>query len=88
MLDKNDMKMLREMMEATVKETVEATVKETVEATVQKAIEPLQQDICDLKEEVNGVVRVSVEGNEFVNENASSQSQDCTTTLLILCLSI
>lgn len=47
MLDKNDMKMLREMMEA--------TVKETVEATVQKAIEPLQQDICDLKEEVNGV---------------------------------
>ncbi|MFQ7764008.1 MAG: hypothetical protein ACLRH0_06145 [Blautia wexlerae] len=55
MLDKNDMKMLREMMEATVKETVEATVKETVEATVQKAIEPLQQDICDLKEEVNGV---------------------------------
>ncbi len=25
MLDKNDMKMLREMMEATVKETVEAT---------------------------------------------------------------
>ena len=26
-----------------------------VEATVQKAIEPLQQDICDLKEEVNGV---------------------------------
>ena len=53
MLDKNDMKMLREMMEATVKETVEATVKETVEATVQKAIEP--QDICDLKEEVNGV---------------------------------
>ena len=44
MLDKNDMKMLREMMEA--------TVKETVEATVQKAIE---QDICDLKEEVNGV---------------------------------
>ena len=50
MLDKNDMKMLREMMEATVKETVEATVKETVEATVQKAIEPLQQDICDLKE--------------------------------------
>ena len=46
MLDKNDMKMLREMMEA--------TVKETVEATVQKAIEPLQQDICDL-EEVNGV---------------------------------
>ena len=26
MLDKNDMKMLREMMEATVKETVEATV--------------------------------------------------------------
>ena len=39
--------MLREMMEA--------TVKETVEATVQKAIEPLQQDICDLKEEVNGV---------------------------------
>ena len=47
MLDKNDMKMLREMMEA--------TLKETVEATVQKAIEPLQQDICDLKEEVNGV---------------------------------
>ena len=44
MLDKNDMKMLREMMET--------TVKETVEATVQKAIEPLQQDICDLKEEV------------------------------------
>ena len=55
MRDKNDMKMLREMREATVKETVEATVKETVEATVQKAIEPLQQDICDLKEEVNGV---------------------------------
>lgn len=56
MLDKNDMKMLREMMETTVKETVEATVKETVEATVQKAIEPLQQDICDLKEEVNGAI--------------------------------
>ena len=37
------------------KRQVEATVKETVEATVQKAIEPLQQDICDLKEEVNGV---------------------------------
>ncbi len=71
MLDKNDMKMLKEMMEATVKETVEATVKETVEATVketveatvketveitvQKAIEPLQQDICDLKKEVNGI---------------------------------
>lgn len=47
MLDKNDMKMLREMMKV--------TVKETVEATFQKAIEPLQQDICDLKEEVNGV---------------------------------
>lgn len=47
MLDKNDMKMLREMMEV--------TVKETVEATFQKAIEPLQQDICDLKEEANGV---------------------------------
>ena len=30
MLDKNDMKMLREMMETTVKETVEATVKEEV----------------------------------------------------------
>lgn len=29
MLDKNDMKMLREMMEATVKETVEATVPES-----------------------------------------------------------
>lgn len=41
MLDKNDMKMLREMMEV--------TVKETVEATFQKAIELLQQDICDLK---------------------------------------
>ena len=79
MLDKNDMKMLKEMMEATVRETVEATVRETVEATVketveatvketvevtvketveitvQKAIEPLQQDICDLKKEVNGI---------------------------------
>ena len=29
MLDKNDMKMLREMMEATVKETVEATATTT-----------------------------------------------------------
>ena len=47
MLDKNDMKMLREMMET--------TVKQTVEITVQKVIEPLQKDICDLKEEVNGV---------------------------------
>ena len=56
MLDKNDMKMLREMMEATVKETVEATVKETVEATVQKAIRTGYSRIFgDLKEEVNGV---------------------------------
>ena len=63
MLDKNDMKMLKEMMEATVKETVKAamneavetTVKEMVEITVQKAIEPLQQDICDLKGEVKDV---------------------------------
>ena len=47
MLDKKDMQMLKEMMET--------TVKETVEITVQKAIEPLQKDICDLKEEVNGV---------------------------------
>ena len=47
MLNKKDMQMLKEMMET--------TVKETVEITVQKAIEPLQKDICDLKEEVNGV---------------------------------
>ena len=47
MLDKKDMQMLKEMMET--------TVKETVEITVQKVIEPLQKDICDLKEEVNGV---------------------------------
>ena len=40
MLDKKDMQMLKEMMETTVKETVEITV---------------QKDICDLKEEVNGV---------------------------------
>jgi len=30
MLDKNDMKMLREMMEATVKETVEATFQKAI----------------------------------------------------------
>ena len=47
MLDKKDMQMLKEMMET--------TVKQTVEITVQKVIEPLQKDICDLKEEVNGV---------------------------------
>ena len=47
MLDKKDMQMLKEMMET--------TVKETVEITIQKVIEPLQKDICDLKEEVNGV---------------------------------
>ena len=47
MLDKKDMQMLKEMMES--------TVKQTVEITVQKVIEPLQKDICDLKEEVNGV---------------------------------
>ena len=47
MLDKKDMQILKEMMET--------TVKQTVEITVQKVIEPLQKDICDLKEEVNGV---------------------------------
>ena len=63
MLDKDDIEMLQEMFESTIKESVDAAVKKSVDAAVKKSVDVAVKESVDVavRESVDAAVKKSVD---------------------------